>query len=58
MSSTLLTTGEVAAAFRVRTSTVARWADSGKLPSFRTPGGRRRFHSEDVDRLLAERDAA
>lgn len=50
----LLTPGEVAALFRVGLTTVARWADSGYLPSLRTPGGHRRFRRADVDALLAK----
>lgn len=46
-----LTTGEVATIFGVTTLTVKRWADDGKLPSFRTPGGHYRFNRADVDAL-------
>lgn len=46
-----LTTGDVAALFAVTPETVAAWADAGKLPSFRTPGGHRRFLPADVDEL-------
>lgn len=49
-----MTPGQVAALFGVHTSTVGDWAESGKLPHFRTPGGQRRFRREDVERLLAE----
>lgn len=34
-----LSPGEVAALFRVRATTVTKWARDGKLDSFRTPGG-------------------
>ncbi|MDP9806572.1 excisionase family DNA binding protein [Trueperella bonasi] len=44
----LMTPAEVAALFRVDPKTVARWADSGKLPSVRTLGGHRRFPRKDV----------
>lgn len=44
----LMTPSEVAALFRVDPKTVARWADSGKLPSVRTLGGHRRFPRKDV----------
>ena len=49
-----LTTGEVADLFRVDTSTVARWAELGKVPSVRTPGGRRRFPKDAILALLVE----
>lgn len=39
----LMTPAEVAALFRVDPKTVARWSDSGKIPSIRTLGGHRRF---------------
>ncbi|MDZ7732186.1 MAG: BldC family transcriptional regulator [Acidimicrobiia bacterium] len=48
-----MTAGEVARAFAVDPSTVARWADSGKIASIRTPGGHRRFRRSDVEALLA-----
>ena len=37
----------------VSVSTLRRWADEGRLPSFRTPGGHRRFRVADVQRALA-----
>ena len=46
--------GEVAAMFGVSVGAVAAWADEGKLRSFRTPGGQRRFARSDVEALLCE----
>ena len=46
-----LTIGQAAAILGVSVDTVRRWADAGKLPSFRTLHGHRRFHREDVDRI-------
>lgn len=48
----LLTPEEVAQVFRVDPKTVTRWANAGKLPALRTPGGHRRFRAEDVRALL------
>lgn len=48
-----LTPSDVAAIFGVTTGTVGQWADDGKLPSFKTPGGHRRFRKADVDAFLA-----
>lgn len=47
-----LTPSQVADLFSVSITTVGKWADEGKLPHFRTPGGQRRFHREDVERVL------
>lgn len=48
----ILTPDEVAQVFRVQVKTVIRWAQSGELPSFHTPGGKgrghRRFRKTDV----------
>lgn len=48
-----LTSGQVADIFGVTAVTVAEWADTGKLRSFKTPGGHRRFRQADVDAFLA-----
>jgi excisionase family DNA binding protein len=36
----------------VHISTLRQWADSGKIPTVRTPGGHRRFAESDVQALL------
>jgi excisionase family DNA binding protein len=36
----------------VHPSTLRQWADSGKIPTVRTPGGHRRFAESDVRALL------
>ena len=48
----LLTPGEVAEIFRVTPKTVSHWADAGRLPCVRTPGGHRRFRESEVHALL------
>jgi excisionase family DNA binding protein len=48
----LLTPREVAELFGVRTTTIARWSRDGRLPSFLTPGGHRRYRLSDVHTLL------
>ena len=48
----LLSRAEVAAILCVGPKTVARWAKAGKLNSFRTPGGHRRFLKADVLALM------
>lgn len=52
----LLTSGEVARAFRVDPKTVSRWAARGRLESVRTPGGHRRFRTSAVRALLEGND--
>lgn len=47
-----MTPAEVARAFHVDPKTVSRWANKGWLASFRTPGGHRRFWSDDVAAFL------
>lgn len=54
----VLKTGEVAAIFHVGPSAVGRWVEAGKLRSFSTLGGHRRYRAEDVLALLSpERQA-
>jgi len=48
MTEILFTTIEVAQMLYVDKSTVKRWTDEGKLKCFRTPGGHRKFRSEDL----------
>lgn len=48
----MLVSSEVAALFSVDPKTVARWADIGKIPSVRTPGGHRRYRESEVRALL------
>jgi len=47
-----LTPGEVAKRFRVDPKTVSRWGAQALLPSFRTPGGHRRFFLDDVEEFM------
>lgn len=51
--SRLLTPKQVAEIFGMHPSSVTKWADDGKLPFVRTPGGQRRYRVEDVDDLYA-----
>jgi excisionase family DNA binding protein len=47
-----LTPSDVARRFNVSVVTVGKWADAGLIPSFRTPGGQRRFYAADVDAFI------
>jgi excisionase family DNA binding protein len=44
---------DVAALWNVDPKTVARWANAGKVPHFRTPGGHRRFYEDEILSLVA-----
>lgn len=56
-SDRLLTTGEVAALFRVDVKTVTRWANNNpRLHAIRTPGGRFRFREREVLAILNGED--
>jgi diguanylate cyclase (GGDEF)-like protein/excisionase family DNA binding protein len=48
-----VTLGEAAQALDVSTSTLRRWADTGRIRSLRTSGGHRRFPVAEVRRLSA-----
>jgi excisionase family DNA binding protein len=50
-----LTLTEAAEALRVHPTTLRRWADSGQVPVFLTPGGHRRFAASDVRHIAARR---
>ena len=51
-----LSLGDASRLLGVSTATVRRWADSGRLKPFTTPGGHRRFSRASLERLLpAER---
>jgi len=43
----------VAALFEVSPHTVYRWTREGRLPYVLTPGGRRRYPRDEIQRLVA-----
>lgn len=47
-----LTPKEAADLFGVNPKTVTRWAKAGKIPSFLTIGGHRRFRRADVEEAM------
>jgi excisionase family DNA binding protein len=47
-----LTLSEASTLLGVHPATVRQWSDEGKLGTFRTPGGHRRFARADIERLL------
>ncbi len=46
------TPAQVAEMFAVSEETVNRWANEGKLAGFKTPGGRWRFTTEQLERAF------
>jgi excisionase family DNA binding protein len=50
-----MTLGEAANALELSTSTLRRWADTGRIHAIRTSGGHRRFPTSQVRRLQAAR---
>ncbi len=49
----LLSRAEAARLFQVDPQTVTRWAKTGWLRSFRTPGGHRCYYASDIQTRLA-----
>jgi putative resolvase len=43
--------GDAAKELGVSVITLRRWADSGKMPSERSPSGQRRFYETDIKRM-------
>ena len=50
--------GAVSRALGVNEATLRQWADRGRLPVYRTPGGHRRFLREDVEAMMREAPGA
>jgi excisionase family DNA binding protein len=48
----LLTPAEAAQRLRVTPITLRAWAESGRLPCIRTPGGHRRYNAADISAIL------
>ncbi len=49
---------EAAKILGVHFTTLRRWADTGKIPHIRTPGGRRRFSRSELENFLRHLDQA
>lgn len=56
--SELVGIGELASQVGLHINTLRRLADSGEIPSTRTPGGQRRFDLAEVQRALRERKSS
>lgn len=51
---TFFSTSELAEILQVDPSTIKRWAETGKLRCFKTPGGHRRFSTSGIREFIAE----
>lgn len=58
MERMLLTAQEVKERYGLHRNTLLNWEKQGLLRPFRTPGGRRRYRKEDIERLLGMPEAA
>ena len=47
-----LTLGQAATYIGVAQSTMRKWTDSGRVSSFKTPGGHRRYRRNELDQFL------
>src|SRR6266568_7140422 len=52
-----LTLGQAAKYLGIAQSTIRKWSDNGRLATFYTPGGHRRYRRSDLDHFL-ERGAS
>lgn len=50
-----LTVKDVATLFKVNPMTIYRWANTGKIPHERTPGGGLRFDDQELKKWLKSR---
>jgi excisionase family DNA binding protein len=48
----LLNVGEAAAYLGVSSASLRTWSDRGLVPSYRTPGGQRRYSRDDLERFI------
>ena len=48
----LLNVGEAANYLGVSAASLRTWSDRGLVPSYRTPGGQRRYSRDDLERFI------
>ena len=48
----LLNVGQAAAYLGVSAASLRKWSNQGLVPVFRTPGGQRRYHTQDLDEFM------
>ena len=52
-TSRLLNVGQAAAYIGVSAASLRKWSNQGLVPVYRTPGGQRRFSTEDLDEFMS-----
>jgi excisionase family DNA binding protein len=53
-----LRVADAAGLLGVSLNTLRRWTDAGRLSCYRSPGGHRRYRTEDIESLLEQQSAA
>jgi excisionase family DNA binding protein len=48
----LMSVGDAAAYLGVSPASLRKWSNSGLVPTYRTPGGQRRYSVEDLDEFI------
>jgi excisionase family DNA binding protein len=48
----LISVGEAAAYLGVSPASLRKWSNSGVVPTYRTPGGQRRYRVEDLEEFM------
>jgi excisionase family DNA binding protein len=48
----LLNVGQAAAYLGVSAASLRKWSNRGLVPVFRTPGGQRRYSTDDLDEFM------
>ena len=48
----LLNVGQAAAYLGVSADSLRKWSNQGLVPVYRTPGGQRRFSTDDLDEFM------
>lgn len=48
----LLNVGQAADYIGVSSASLRKWSNEGLVPTYRTPGGQRRYHRDDLDEFM------
>jgi excisionase family DNA binding protein len=48
----LMSVGEAAAYLGVSAASLRKWSNAGLVPTYRTPGGQRRYSVDDLDEFI------